>query len=130
MRPFRLALAALGALVSAELFAGMREAYVWQRLFDAEVVAAVRDFAPQLDGCCVLAAEIGWKAGRLEVVRPTVDYAALATLRRPVGLAVRVGNFTGAFSADDATTRGIAAVVRETLARAHAAGLAVPELQV
>lgn len=110
--------------------AGTREAYVWQRQSGPEVVAALQHFQPQLDGVCVLAAEVAWAGGRLQTVRPTVDYAALKAWGKPVGLAVRIGSYTGTFAADDRTTRALGDLVSDLLARARQAGLRVTELQV
>jgi hypothetical protein len=107
-----------------------REVYVWQRQFDAEVAAALRAFQPEIDGACVLAAEAGWKNGKIDVVRPTVDFRALATLEKPVGLALRITAFSGRFSEDDAATTALVALARERIAAAKAEGLTVSELQV
>lgn len=110
--------------------AGTREAYVWQRQFGPEVVAALKQFQSQLDGSCVLAAEVAWTGGRLQAVRPTIDYAALAAWGRPVGLALRIGAYTGTFAADDRSARALGDLAAELLERARKAGLRVAELQV
>ena len=115
---------------AVSLFAGTREAYVWQRQFGAEVADSLRNFQPQLDGFCVLAAEISWVGGRMQVARPAIDFAPLVALRKPVGLALRIGTFTGAFASDDATARAIGDVAVDLIAKARDAGLAVAELQV
>jgi len=121
-------LAALATAVATR--GGTREVYVWQRQAGAEVTAALREFAPQVDGFCALAAEVSWPAGRLRVVRPSVDFAALAALRKPAGLALRLGAFAGPFARDDATARALVALAAELIAQARAAGLEPSELQV
>ncbi|MES2691822.1 MAG: DUF3142 domain-containing protein [Verrucomicrobiota bacterium] len=106
-----------------------QEAYVWQRQFDEEVVEAVKALAPQLDGVCVLAAEVSWKP-RPELVRPAVNYRALAALGTPVGLALRINDYAGAFAQDDATARMLVSLLRGMLTKAREAGLAVAEVQI
>lgn len=117
-------------LGGAPSFASTREVYVWQRQFGSEVIASLRALRPQLDGCCVLAAEVSWPAGRMHVVRPTIDWPALAALEQPVGLALRIGAFPGPFARDDATARALAEIGGDLIARARAKGLAVSELQI
>lgn len=120
---------ALLALVTAAL-AHTREVYVWQRQFDAEVAAALSSFQPQIDGACVLVAEVGWKAGKFDVVRPSVDFRTLATMAKPVGIAVRIGAYSGKFAEDDASVAALVGLVRERLATAMKNGLKVAELQI
>src|ERR1051326_2240495 len=83
-----------GAISAA---AGTREIYVWQRQPSAELETSLRAFASQADGFCALAAEVTWKNERPTVVRPALDFQLLASLQRPLGLALRIGNFSGAF---------------------------------
>ncbi len=114
----------------AEGFAATREIYVWQRQMGAEVAAALREFSPQVDGVCLLAAEVSWRRGRMEIVRTATDLALVRGLGRPVGLAVRIGPFGGHFAADDATAKQLTRVVGRLLAEAKWAGVEVAELQV
>jgi hypothetical protein len=110
--------------------AATHELYAWQRQSGPEVVEALRAFAPQVDGVCVLAAEVGWKGGRMTVFRPKHDYAMLGKLGRPIGLALRIGPFGGVFASDDETARSLAKIAREVLADARAGGLEAAELQI
>lgn len=110
--------------------AATQEVYVWQRQFGADVAAAWREFAPQVDAVCVLAAEIAWSGGRMQVLRLRPDYAALAVGKKPLGLALRIGAFAGPFAENDATARGLGDVVVEMLAQARAAGVGVAEVQI
>lgn len=113
----------------ARLFAFTREVYVWQRQFDGEVAAALREFAPQIDQACVLGAEIGWRGGRSEVIRPSLDFAALVRCGRPVGLALRIGTVPASHS-PASVAQQVIAVARERITAARAGGLAVAELQI
>ncbi|MEO5958149.1 MAG: DUF3142 domain-containing protein [Opitutaceae bacterium] len=110
--------------------AGTREVYVWQRQFGTEVVAALQAFQPQIDGCCVLAAEVSWVGGRAHVVRPAIDFRALVAVNKPVGLALRIGAFSGAFARDDATAIALGELAADLLVTAERAGLTVAELQI
>ncbi len=120
----------VAASMPVPLPAATRELYVWQRQSGPEVVEALNAFQPQVDGVCVLAAEVSWTGGRRQVVRTGLDYAALSALKKPVGLALRIGPFAGPFAADDPTARALAGVAETVLAQARAAGLAVAEIQI
>lgn len=122
------ALLAFGA--PPNLLGWTHELYVWQRAPGPAVTQALQRFAPQVAGFNVLVAEVTWRAGKPEIVRPPADFAALARLGRPVGLSLRVGAFRGAFSDDDPTARALGELARACLATARAGGLQPAELQV
>lgn len=68
-----------------------QEAYLWQRNWTPAVKRAIETEAPALQALHVQAGEVSAKTGRLEVVRATVDWKLLAGLKKPVGVAWRVG---------------------------------------
>src|SRR5882757_7298501 len=109
----------LGCRVAAN---GTQEVYVWQRAWNTEVTTALRGFRPQIDGCCVLAAEIVWRDNQAQIARPPVDYAMLSTLGRRVGLALRIGPYGGALDSDSDALRAVVSLTRECLANAQSAG--------
>jgi hypothetical protein len=111
-------------------FAGTKEVYVWQRKFSAEVAASLAAFQPDIDGCCVLAAEVTWINGRMYVTRPAIAYGPLLKLGKPIGLALRIGAFSGSFDKADATARKLGELAATLIADAASAGLAITELQV
>ncbi|HUR56775.1 MAG TPA: DUF3142 domain-containing protein [Opitutaceae bacterium] len=124
-----------GLLLGLVLFtgiacAGTREVYVWQRQFGPEIAASLNTLQPVIDGACVLAAEVSWTGGRMRVVRPTLDYAPLIALKKPIGLALRIGAFAGPFAADDDTARALGEIAAEFIHRAQTAGLTVAEIQI
>jgi hypothetical protein len=88
---FALAFALTFAPASRAAAAWLHEAYVWQRQPGLEVAAAMRDAAQFTGGFCILAAEISWSKGAPVVTRTTPDYAKLAALGKPAGLALRIG---------------------------------------
>lgn len=105
------------------------EAYVWQRQASPEIDAALQNSRELLDGFCVLAAEISWRDRKPQTVRPRLDFAKLAALGKPVGLALRINTLpsTARFSDHTAT---IVAEATALLAAARDAGLAPSELQI
>lgn len=112
------------------LFGATREAYVWQRQWGSEVSAALQAFQPDVDGVCVLAAEISWVGERMQVARPAINWAALTAFEKPVGLALRIGPFHGAFATESTTARAISDVAAGVLDEAARRGLKVNELQI
>ncbi|MEO6873517.1 MAG: DUF3142 domain-containing protein [Opitutaceae bacterium] len=105
-------------------------AYVWQRQPGPEVAAAMAQFAPQLQEICVLAAEISWTNRGSTTVRVPLNFAALARVGCPVGLAVRIGSYPRMPASNDPELRQIQALVTELLARARAEGLEPTEIQI
>ena len=79
------------------------EAYVWQRAWTHPVRDAVREHATEFAGLTVLCAEVAWKDHRPQVVRVPINYSTLTNAPCPVGLALRIGAFSGPFSTNDRT---------------------------
>lgn len=79
------------------------EIYVWQRRWDAVVSKALEQAAYQASGFTVLAAEVTWEEGRPDsVVRAAIDYGTLKATGKPVGLALRIGPYSGAYDKQSA----------------------------
>jgi hypothetical protein len=108
-----------------------QEAYVWQRTWGPEVRAALGR-TTDLSGLVILAAEVDLSTKPPRVTRAAYDPAAL---RRPVGLAVRIGRFgrraeaAGRFEDDPELTRQLAALARRLVDEARSRGLEVAEFQ-
>jgi hypothetical protein len=107
-----------------------QEAYVWQRRWTAGVAEAVRGADRRLGRLVVLGAEVSFDGGRPRVARAEVDYAALAACGRPVGVAVRIGPYRGAYAADDGVGRLLGDVVAGVVSDARAHGVEPVEVQV
>jgi hypothetical protein len=73
------------------------EVYVWQRAWTGPVREAVARRGTNFSALCVLKAEVSWKDGKPQVARVAVDYPTLAEARRPVGIALRIGPYSGPF---------------------------------
>ncbi len=108
-----------------------QEAYVWQRIWDSNVVAAV-DVANRAAGfhrLVVLGAEIAWQDGVPRVVRVPFSAAPFLPPSHPAGLALRVGPFAGPFRPTDETARLVRATARDLLHGARRQGFEPSELQ-
>jgi hypothetical protein len=75
------------------------EVYVWQRAWTQPVREAVAQHAANFAEIVPLKAEISWKAQKPQLTRANVDYATLAATKRPVGIALRIGSYSGPFAA-------------------------------
>jgi hypothetical protein len=107
-----------------------QEAYVWQRVWSQPVRDALAEHATNFDGLVVLAAEVSWRDAESVVVRVPLDYAALAGAGRPIGLALRVRPWGGAFSEDDPAAVLLASLAAGLVAGAKGSGLNPAELQI
>lgn len=108
---------------------GLRhEAYAWQRAWTAPVEWAVADHGNAFANLVALKAEVTWHDGNPQVTRIPVKYGALAQIGRSVGLALRIGPFTGPFTDTNATY--LSELARGLVDEARAGGLSLSELQV
>ena len=106
------------------------EVYVWQRAWTKPVRDAVSQHATNFAAIAVLRAEISWTTNRQpQLTRANVDYETLARVRRPVGLALRIGTYAGPFTND-----AIAGFITETASRivseARTNSVTLAELQI
>ena len=105
-------------------------AYVWQREWTPAVGSAIRQAAPRLDGFVVLGAEIAWKDGHPNVVRPPVDWAVLREIGKPIGIAMRIDPFTESPAARDERTRLFSESAKSLIEDARRRGVTCAEFQV
>ncbi|ATC64050.1 hypothetical protein CMV30_08855 [Nibricoccus aquaticus] len=106
-----------------------QDVYVWQRQWTEAVNASLGKIRDDVGRVHVLAAEVNWKSGRMEVFRAEPDYAVLKRLGVEVGLVVRIGPYGGPFARGDAVTSRLKEIVEERLRAARDAGLEPAELQ-
>ncbi len=111
--------------------------YVWQREWSPPVVAAVQHAGGEFDDLMVLAAEAEFSAGAaapLPVIRPVVNWAALAATGRKVWLVircpVRLAELLRSAETASAARADLAALGRETLAAARSPGVDVAGIQI
>ena len=77
------------------------EVYVWQRSWNSRVVEAVQREATNFTTLVVLNAEINWRNGSPDATRVALNYPSLVASQREIGLVLRIGSFSGPFSATD-----------------------------
>ena len=106
-----------------------QDAYVWQRAWTDPVREAVRQQGGRFGSVVVLAAEVTWTPAGPKPVRVDVDYEELRRLGRPVGIALRIGAYRGAFDEDDQTARWLADLAASLWTRAVEAGVEIGEIQ-
>jgi hypothetical protein len=107
-----------------------QQAYIWNRAWTSAVQESIRTSAPNFDGYAALAAEVSFRADRLDIARVALDYASLRNANIPIGLALRIGPFSGRFSPDDATAVRITDLAATLIGDAKANGLQPAELQI
>lgn len=104
--------------------------YVWQREWNDSVKQAIDQAADRVDLFVVLAGEVRWIEGQPQVAKVGVDYVFLKTVTKPVGIAIRIGEYTGRFGQDATSVGFLEALASNVLAEAQGHGLNVAELQV
>jgi hypothetical protein len=74
-----------------------QEIYVWQRVWNEQVEAAVTQAGKSTVGFAVLAAEIDVRESAPKIFRPDLKYAALKASGRSIALTVRIDPSSGPF---------------------------------
>jgi len=106
-----------------------QDAYVWQRAWTQPVRDAVSAHATNFSELVLLRGEITWNGSKPELVRVGVDKSLLADLKRPVGLALRIGTYPGPFTTNDAAIQFICDTAAGFIADARTNGIVLAELQ-
>jgi hypothetical protein len=106
------------------------EVYVWQRAWTGPVLSAIAATATNFQRVVVLVGEITWSQRKPKLTRVDLDYSALRRAGAPVGLALRIGPFSGPFTRDDATARWLADAAGSLLREARTNGVTVTEFQI
>ncbi len=106
-----------------------QDAYVWQRAWTQPVRDAVSARATNFSELVLLRGEITWSGSKPDLVRVNLDKTLLAELKRPVGLALRIGTYPGPFTTNDAPIQFICDTAAAFVADARSNGIAIAELQ-
>ncbi len=106
------------------------EVYVWQRAWTQPVRSALSDHGTNFTALTVLKAEVSWQDKRPQVVRVALDYPSLVKARRPVGIALRIGPYSGPFTTNDSITVLLAELAASLVSEAQANHLPLAELQI
>jgi hypothetical protein len=105
-------------------------AYVLQRAWDDAVRDAVFDRQSSFSELLVLSAEVNWHGTAPQVVRVPLDYSLLSQVKKPVGLALRIGPFSGPFGTGDESTIWLSRFARSLVDEAGTNHVSVAELQI
>lgn len=103
--------------------------YLWQRSWTPAVECAVAEADKRMDGLVVLGAEIQWNDGVPHVIRTSIQWDALRSMKRPCSLALRVAPFPGPFQENDVPVQVIIATARALLDDAQKNGVTIHEFQ-
>jgi Protein of unknown function (DUF3142) len=107
-----------------------QQIYVWQRVWNEHVEAAVTEAGKSAAGFAVLAAEIDLSEGEPKIFRPNLEYAALKLTGRPVSLTIRIDPFSGPFNENDRAAKAIVSLARDVVTAARAHNVDPRELQI
>jgi hypothetical protein len=107
-----------------------QEAYVWQRAWTDSVRTAVEQHGAEFSGLVVLQAEITWEKGRPRIHRVPLDQSSLRATGRPIGLALRIGPYSGPFSSEGELARMLAFLAASMIEEARSKEINVSELQI
>jgi hypothetical protein len=138
LAPATLALAVVGVLAYLQVAQAPpsasgpfpQQAYVWQRAWTPAVKESVRDHAHAFDRLVVLGAEVAWAGGKPRVSLVEVDFALLKETRRPVGLALRIGCFSGPFAQTGQPVEALANIAAGLVKQARGHAVEPAELQI
>ncbi len=106
-----------------------QDAYLWQRAWTEPVREVVSRHATNFSELITLSAEVVWKHGKPQVVRVPLRYDVLRQAGCRVGLALRIGPFSGPFAADDERARWLTDLTASRVREAKSNQLTVAELQ-
>ncbi len=105
-------------------------AYIWQRSWTPALKAMIKEHDSTFQHLIALGAEITFKNGTPETTDARVDYKLLSKLTCPIGLALRIGPYHGAFAADDENATYIKREASRLIRNAQKAGVCLSELQI
>jgi hypothetical protein len=106
----------------------LNDAYVWQRAWNEPVREAVASHAADFSELVVLAAEITWQVRQPQVIRVPINWTEMTN--RNIGLALRIGPFTGPFRPADQNTTFLENLAGSLVSAARAGGVNPRELQI
>jgi hypothetical protein len=106
------------------------EAYVWQRAWTEPVRSAVQQQGPEFGALIVLQSEIAWEKGRPRIHRVPLDQSSLRATGRPIGLALRIGPYSGPFSSEGELARLLAFLAASMIEEARSKEMDVSEFQI
>ena len=106
------------------------EVYVWQRAWTEPVRDAVRQHGTNFQRLVLLAAEVTWNGKQPRFVRVPIDYSTVRQTGIPAGLALRIGAYSGPFTADDGASRFLVGMAASLINEAQTNRMKPVELQI
>ena len=108
----------------------LQEIYVWQRVWNDDVTAALTRASHAATGFSVLAAEIDLRGGAPKIFQPNLNYGALKTSGRPISPTIRIDPFSGPFKENDHAAEAIVRLAQDVVRTARDHEIAPAELQI
>ena len=105
------------------------DAYVWQRVWNEPVRKAVVAHGTNFSELIALHTEVAWKNGRPDVVRVPIHWPALTNCGSSIGLALRIGPFSGPFATNDSIVMMLSKLASAMVVEAKTNGVELRELQ-
>src|SRR5580704_6739429 len=124
---FRLALAAASAQPASTNLP--QDVYIWQRTWSPQLRESLAQHAAQFQNIVPLAAEVAWKGNRPQVISVPLDYPLLRSTGCPIGLALRIGPYSGQFNTNAPAAVFLANLAASLVITANSNQLALKELQ-
>lgn len=107
-----------------------QEIYIWQRYWNGQVQDSLATAPVRLAGLVILGAEVSFNDGVPATVLCEPDYEFLRESGTPVGLALRIGPWSGPFSENDELAVYLATLAKELVTRANDSGVEISDLQI
>ncbi|MEM7395300.1 MAG: hypothetical protein AAF492_23455, partial [Verrucomicrobiota bacterium] len=109
--------------------ASWHEAYIWQRNWSDEVMAAMERSSHRFHRFVLLGGEVDWVEGQPALTRVQPPWPRVKKIVSSVGLALRIRNFSGEVE-EPAATEFLLETARTMIDEVRAAGLQVAEFQI
>ena len=107
-----------------------QEAYIWQRVWNEPVRGATLEHSSAFKSLVVLSAEVSWKDRQPRIVRADLNFETLRRAKCPIGIALRVGPFSGPFSSRDKNAVALSELAASLVAQCSSNDVRVSELQI
>ena len=77
----------------------------------------------------VLAAQVSWNKGKPKIARVPLDLGTLESTKKPVGLALRIGPFSGSFATNDSVVEVLSSLASSLVFETKSNKIDLSELQ-
>jgi hypothetical protein len=105
------------------------DVYVWQRAWTPHVQQSLEEHGRTFAEVVLLKTEVTWKGTEAHTVQIPINYQTLDKFSAPIGLALRIGPYSGSFAETNASARFLTDLAKKLVLDAQTAGIAPKELQ-